>query len=239
MLSGVPTNAHHKCCSFNPTLNEIDCTMRTALLEFAFTPKKWLTLDDLEILKKAGRINIEEMRLIQLMHPEYQINSKNIGRKVLANVEICNELEEEQHGSRKHHQAGLLLLNKVLVGDIFRLTWYSGCYAMNIAKECCDRIDHNFAILVLMVFGVPWVIARNMFLVLQQARHSIKTGYGVSRPVYGNKDTNNPIARIGQVNGIGPSLWYLISIIIIKCCKRKGHGTTTITPISNRTVSLL
>ena len=120
------------------------------------------------------------MRLIQLMHPEYQINNKNIGRKVLANAEICNEVTEEQHGSRKHHQAGLLLLNKLLVGDLFCLTRFSGCYAMNYAKGCYDRVDHNFAILVLIVFGVPWMIARNMFRVLQQACHRIKIGYGVS-----------------------------------------------------------
>ena len=30
VLSGLPTNAHHKCCTFDPTLNEIDCTMQTA-----------------------------------------------------------------------------------------------------------------------------------------------------------------------------------------------------------------
>ena len=101
VLSGVSTNAHHKCCVFDPTLNEIDCTMRTAPLEFAFTPKKWLSLDDVEIMKKTGRINIDEIRLIMLMHPEYLINKKNIGRKVLANAEICNEVAEEQHGSRK------------------------------------------------------------------------------------------------------------------------------------------
>ena len=239
VLSSIPTNAHHKCCSFDPILNDIDCMMRSTPLEFDFTPKKWCSLDDLEILKKVGRINIEEIRLIQLMHPEYQINNKNIGRKVLANAEIYNEVVEEQHGSRKHHQAGLLLLNKVLVEDLFRLSRYSGCYAMNDAKGCYDRIDHTIAILVLMVFGVLWMIAPNMFFVIQQACHRIKTGYGVSRPVYGNEDANNPIAGIGKGNGLGPSLWCLISTIIIKCYKRKGHNFTIITPISNRTVSLL
>ena len=89
------------------------------------------------------------------MHPEYQINNKNIGRKVLVNAEICNKVAEEQYGSRKHHQAGLLLLNKVLVGNLFRLKRYSGCYAMNDAKGCYDRINHNVDILALMVFGVP------------------------------------------------------------------------------------
>ena len=70
-MSGIPTNAHHKCCAFYPTLNDIDCMMQSALLEFDFTPKEWRSFDNLEILKMTSKINIEEMRLIQLMHPEY------------------------------------------------------------------------------------------------------------------------------------------------------------------------
>ena len=135
VLAEVPSNANQKRCAFDPTLNEINTTMRTAPLEFGFTPKKWLSFDNVEIMKKTGRINVDEMKLIILMHPEYQINNKNIGRKMLANAEIYNEVAEEQHGSRKNHQAGLLLLNKVLVGDLFCLTKFLVCYAMNNAKE--------------------------------------------------------------------------------------------------------
>ena len=97
VLSGILTNAHHKYYAFDPTLNDIDYMMRSVRLEFDFTPKEWCSFDDLKILKKAGKINIEEMQLIQLMHPEYQINNKNIGRKVLANAEIYNKVAEEQH----------------------------------------------------------------------------------------------------------------------------------------------
>ena len=97
VLFGVPNNAHHKVCTFDPTLNDIDCMMRSAPLEFDFTPKDWCLYDDVEILKKAGDINIDKMRLIMLMHPQFQMNNKNIGRKVLANAEICNEVAEEQH----------------------------------------------------------------------------------------------------------------------------------------------
>ena len=143
-------------------------------------------------------------------------------------------MAEEQYGSRKHHQAGLLLLNKMLVGDLFCLIRYSGCYAMNDAKGCYDRIDHTFAVLVLIYFGVHWSIAATLFLVLQQAQHSIKTGYGLSKPVYGDL-----FAGIGQGNGIGPALWCLISTIIIKMCKRRGHGTTITTAMSRTEVSLL
>ena len=116
--------------------------MQLALLEFDFIPKEWCSFDDFEILKKAKKLNIEEMRLIQLMHPEYQINNKNIERKVLANAEIYNKVAEEQHGARKHHQARLLLLINVLVSDLFRLTHFSCCYAMNDAKGCHNRIYH-------------------------------------------------------------------------------------------------
>ena len=192
--------------------------MRSAPLEFDFTPKKWCTFHDVEILEKTGELNIEKMRLIMLMHPQYQINNKNIGRKFLVSAEICKEVSEEQHGSRKYHQAGLLLLNKVLVGDIFRLTRFSCCYAMNGTKGCYDQIGHNFAILVLMFFGIPWTIARNCFRVLQQGRHRIKTGYGLSEPIYGNEDKKEPKADIGQGNGMSPSLWCLMSTVIIKNC---------------------
>ena len=71
---------------------------------------------------------------------------------------------------------------------------------MNDTKGCYDRIDHTFAILVLMIFGIPWMIARSCFRPLQRGRHQIKTGYGLLKPVYGNEDTEEPIAGIGQGN---------------------------------------
>ena len=176
VLFGVANNAHHKVCTFDPTLNDIDCMMRSAPLEFDFTPKDWCIYDEVEILKKAGDINIGKMRLITMIHPQLQMNNKNIGRKVLANAEICNEVAEEQHGSRNFHQADLLLLNKVLVGDLFRLSCFSACYAMNDAKGCYNRIDHLLAILVLMFLKIPWAIARSCFRPIQRGRHRIKTG---------------------------------------------------------------
>ena len=115
------------------------------------------------------------MRLIQLIHPEYQITNNNIEKKVLANAKIYNKVAEEQHGSNQHHQAGLLLLNEVLVGNLFCLTCFSDCYAINDARGCYIKIDHAFAILVPMFFRMPWCVATNLFRVFQQACHSIET----------------------------------------------------------------
>lgn len=98
---GVLTNVHHKCCAHDPLLNNIDCMMRWAPLEFSSTPPGWCFVTNVEILKKTERFNIDKMTLIQLMHPKYQTNNKNMDRKILVNAKICNEVTEVQYGSKK------------------------------------------------------------------------------------------------------------------------------------------
>ena len=54
-------------------MNGVDYMMQSVPLKFAFTPASWCYITDVQILKRTGSqmINIEDMRLIQLMHPEY------------------------------------------------------------------------------------------------------------------------------------------------------------------------
>ena len=75
---------------------------------------------------------------------------------------------------------------------------------MNGAKGCFDQFQHTFAVLVLMYYGVAWSVATTLFEVLQKTKQKIKTGYGVSTPVYSDKETT--ISSIGQGNGLGPAL---------------------------------
>ena len=53
------SNSHYFCSTCDPTLNEVDCMMRSVPLEFTFTLASWCYITDVEILKRAGRINIE------------------------------------------------------------------------------------------------------------------------------------------------------------------------------------
>ena len=108
---------------------------------------------------------------------------------------------------------------------------------MNDTKGCYDRIQHTSIVLILMYYGVAWSVATTLFTVLQKACHKIKTGYGVSNPVYGNEET--AISGISQSNGLGPALWVLISSVILKMCKAEGHDMKVTTPISKQDVSLL
>ena len=150
---------------------------------------------------------------------------------------MYNAVAEEQHGLRKHHQADLLVLNKVLIRDLFWYTRRVGCYEMNYAKGCFDWIPHTFAVLVLMYNGVAWSVTTTPFQVLQKARHKIKTGYGVLDPVYGDQVT--AISGIWQGNGLEAAIWALISSINIEMFKAKGHSMIVTIPISKQDISLL
>ena len=88
-----------------------------------------------------------------------------------------------------------------------------------------------------MYYGVKWSIVTTLFKVLQKVKHQIKTGYGVFDPVYGDKQT--AISSIGQGNGLGPSLWALISSIIFKVCKASGYGMNLTTAILKQEISFM
>ena len=77
------SHGYYKAAVFDPTLNEYDCMMHTSPLEFGFATSQWLSITDIEILKKAGVLGIDDMRFIQLMHPEFQVNNKLVGKKSL------------------------------------------------------------------------------------------------------------------------------------------------------------
>ena len=77
------SHGHYNAAVFDPTLNEYDCMIRTIPLEFECSPSQWLFVTDIEILKKAGVLEIDGMRLIQLRHPEFQINNKLVGKESL------------------------------------------------------------------------------------------------------------------------------------------------------------
>ena len=175
--------------------------------------------------KNAGKISIDNMALIQLMHPEFQINNKLVRKRVLENAEIWNKVTNKQHRSRKHNQAGLLALNKCLIGYIWRILRMLACYEMNDAIGCFDRIDHTPTIITLIHFDFAYNSAHTLFQFIQKSLSCIKngyTGYDISGPVYGYKSVL--LAGCGQENGLEPTPWALISTDIFIVCKRASHG---------------
>ena len=139
------------------------------------------------------------------------MDNKALGKRVLAHAEKAKAVFPDQYGCRKNHTAINACLNKVLLMDAMHQKRQPGAIAMNDAKRCFDRINHTFAILVLMSFGVSSILARSLFKTLQTADHHIITGYGRSDKAYSNNDKGAPHQGIGQGNGLGPTLWAQLS----------------------------
>jgi hypothetical protein len=108
---------------------------------------------------------------------------------------------------------------------------------MNDATGCYDRISHPIAVLTLMSYGLPQRIACTLISTLQKAVHHIKTGFGRSGPVYGNEVI--PISGIGQGNGMGPTLWALISSKLLLMMHTAGHGVRITSALTNTIISLV
>ena len=108
---------------------------------------------------------------------------------------------------------------------------------MNDAIGCFDRIDHNPAIITLMQFGLEYNAAHTLFQVIQKSLHCIKTGYSILEPVYSDEPV--PLAGCGQGNGLGPTLWALISTVLLIMCKRAGHRMKLITSVTRLPISFM
>ena len=156
--AGEPSSlsfAHFKTASQHPVLNKIDTFLRTLPLTAGFSPRAWQTITDVQILKREGVYHVDKMRCIQLMSPEFQINNKMIGKRILAHAELAHAVSDDQHGSRKGHTANMTCLSKRLLADLFFQKRKAAAVAMNDAKGCYDRISHPIAILVLRSYGLP------------------------------------------------------------------------------------
>ena len=217
-----PSFGSCKTSSMDQELNRIDTFLRdtATLLGIDFT--SWKIITDFQILKRKGEFHVDTMRCIQLMDAEFNMMNKHVGRCTLAHAEQAKAVAPDQYGSRKNHDSRKAVLNKVLLNDLARQKRIAIAIGMNDARGCYDRIVHTIAILVLMSFGVPGETARGMFKVLQEAEHHMKTGFGRSDRAYGNEPV--PQQGSGQGNGIGPTLWVLISTKLIMMMYRKRHG---------------
>ena len=136
----------------------------------------------------------------------------------------------DRHGSRKHHKSINTCLNKKLVCDILCQKKRAGAVAILDAKGWYDAILHPIAVLTPMSFGVLQHVCKVLFSTLQKAKHHIKTGFGRSEAVYGDEQV--PITGIGQGNGLGPTLWCLISTILFRRMQKVDHGVSMISALS-------
>ena len=224
-------DSDHKAASDDEEMAEIDRLLREIPYSKGFSPELYQAITDFEILKKSGVYDVEKMRTIQLFIAQFNMNNKKTGRDVMAKAEKLGVMPKEQAGSRKHHRSVLSALNKVLTMDLLRMRRQAGALCSNDAKSCYDRIVHWVASLCLRRMGLQKEPSFEMFITIQKAWHRIATAYGESTGKYGG-DRDIPLQGAGQGNGAGPTIWAVISAVLISVMRRYGHGISIISPLT-------
>ena len=87
----------------------------------------------------------------------------------------------------KDRRVAEVALQKVLTTDILRQKGWAGFLCLNDALQCYDRIVHNMAMLSMLSRGANPKALRSLFETLQNAEHSIMTGFGKSKAQYGGR----------------------------------------------------
>ena len=231
--------SHYKSSIHDSSIVETDLLLRSLPLELGFAPRAWCNITDVEILKKSNVYDVDKMRLIQLMDAEFNMNNKFIAKQMMSRAEAVGAIPHDQYGSRKHQRAIYAALNKRLTMDIWRQKRQSGAIAMIDAQGCFDRIAHPVGALTMRRFGIPRNCVRSLYSTLQQAHHSIATGFGVSEPQYGGPDQVPPVQGEGQGSGKAPATWVLVSSIIIQMMYTAGHGVKMLMAISASAISFV
>jgi hypothetical protein len=230
--SSSPSFSHYKATSNDAILCEFDANLRSLPAQYGFSPSSWQRITDVEILKKAGVYDIEKMRTITLMHAEFNMNNKQLGRDVMRNAEAARTIAPEQYGSRKNRRAIIAALNKRLTMDLLRMRKQAAALQSTDFKSCYDRMAHNMTSISLRRQGASKLAVRSMFKTLSTASHSIRTAYGDSDRSYSAWRSPIPLQGLGQGNGAGPAAWALLSTPIIAMMKNSGFGLSLASGIS-------
>ena len=198
--------------------------MRNIPLMTGYAPQRWKRCLCVEIQKKPGDINVENLRTIALFTADCNANNKHIGRGFMKNAEAKGLIDIAQNGSRPNKAAITQVVNKKLTLDIFRQTKTNGAVGSNDAKSCYDRIVHSVAMLAMRRTGYPKEPLDSMFGTIQQFELFIRTLFGDSDTGFMCSDMELPIQSILQGNGAGPHIWAAVSSAILKAMRDKGIG---------------
>ena len=155
------------------------------------------------------------------------------GRGLIWAGEDTNAFHDGQGGSRPSRRTQELLLTKHLNYAILRLSKVNGASFDNDAKSCFDRIVMPVASLAAQQIGMPTPACEIFLKTLNQIKYHVKTVHGVSENSYCTTN-NQTIHGPGQGGRGSPSVWVIVSSLIMHCMTQKSNGFTITNPYRSK-----
>ena len=166
------------------------------------------------------------------------VNKLIFGHRMIQQCEGYRRFPDELYGSRNHHSAAEVAVNRRLVIENMKQKRRNGIIAGVDAAQCYDRIVHSLAILLCRNEGAPMSTLLLMFGAIQSMEYFIRTTFGESTSSYGGPQAV-PFQGFCQGNGASPAIWLVISMYLVLLLKQAGHSSTCTTAYSGVTFTLI
>jgi hypothetical protein len=153
----------------------------------------------------------------------------------MSQAETLHALDDQQYGLRKGRSAEDTALLKHDTYDLMCITHSDGATFDNDAKACYYRIIPNLMSLCGQQLGLPGHIAQAHATLLLNARYHVKTTLGVTDTLYSNSP-EQPLYGPGQGSCAGPSIWAIISSLLLSIMSKKHSGISFCHPQQTATV---
>ena len=195
-----------------------------AALQAGVSLIRWKQVQSSMIEKDPGKPYLHRLRVIHLYEADYNLLLKILwSRKLTWKAHIDGSLHESQAGSRPGRRAIDLVVFKEQKYLYSRLTRTTVLTMDNDAKACYDRIICNLAMLISQYFGMPENACNMQAKTIKDMEFKLKTALGVSTQQYKHSPTT-PVHGSGQGSCASPTLWLLISSILMRCLENGAPG---------------
>ena len=177
--------------------------------------------------KKPGLFLLEKLRTIHLFEADCNwMLGLIFGRRVVCSAEEQqNSSNSQQWGARPGRSTEQPNLHKTMSCKISRLTRTPLGTLDNDAKACYDRIVMNLALMTCQKHGIPQSACMMAAMALLTAKHSIKTGFGVSEGTCSSTESE-PTHGPGQGSRLASALWMIVSCICFNAMLKLCHGVS-------------
>lgn len=190
------------------------------------TLKRWCQSSTMMLEKTPGQPRIHKLRVIHIFEADYNLMLKLLwSRRLVWHAHKKGRFHEAQAGSRPDHRCIDVVLRKTMNYEYAALTRTPLITIDNDAKACYDRIVCNLAMVVSRYFGMTERGCSFHSKTLQQMKFRIRTAAGDSQAYYRHSE-ETPIHGTGQGSCASPSIWLMLSSLLMECHTDRANGMT-------------
>ncbi len=182
---------------------------------------------------------VDKLRAILMMEGNFNFFNKRIfGHEAVNRLYDIDYIPQDQF-SQKESTAKNSKLDNRLTMDLSRQLCIPMALVLADADKCYDRINHLvMSLLLRAITGNPKAISA-MLTSIQRMKFYQRTGRGDSNTVMGVRSKDSPLQGLCQGNGCASVCWLMLSLLLMKCYLKEGHGLEVTSPISRELIKFM